>query len=35
MVEEHCPHIVQVAIEREETPASLIRPDLNLVIISS
>lgn len=35
MVEEDCSDIVQVAIEREDTAASLVRPDLDLVIITA
>jgi len=34
MVEEDSPNIVQVAIQSEQTSASLIGPDLDLVIIS-
>ena len=33
MMEKDCPKIVQVAIQSEETPTCLIRPDLDLVII--
>lgn len=34
-MEEDGPDIVQMAIEREETPPALIRPDLDLIIIST
>ncbi len=35
MVEKDCPHIVQMAVEREKTPASLIGPDFDFVVVSS
>ena len=34
MMEEDGPDVVQMAIEREETPPALIRPNLDLVIVS-
>lgn len=34
MVEENSPHIIQMAIEREQTPPSLIGPDLDFVVVS-
>ena len=35
MMEENGPDIVQMAIEGEETSSRLMRPDLDLVIVSS
>lgn len=35
MVEENSPHVVQMPIERKQASASLVAPDLDLVIISS
>lgn len=35
MVEEYRPNVVQVAIEREQTPPRLVAPDLDLVIITT
>lgn len=35
MVEEYCSYVVQMPIKSEETPAGLIRPDLNLVVVSA
>jgi hypothetical protein len=34
-VEEHCAHIIQVTVQCEQAPPSLVVPDLNLVIITS
>lgn len=34
-MEEHRSHVVQMAVEREETSPSLVAPDLDLVIVSS
>ena len=33
MVEEYGPNVIQMAIEGEETSSTLIRPDLDLVVI--
>jgi len=33
VVEEDRPHIVQMAIERKQTPPCLVRPDLDLVVV--
>jgi hypothetical protein len=33
MMEKDCPKIVQMAIQSEEAPACLIRPNLDLVIV--
>lgn len=35
MVEENRPHVVQMPIERKQTSASLVAPNLDLVIISA
>lgn len=35
MVEEDRPHVVQVAVQGEETSPGLIRPDLDLVVVPS
>jgi len=34
MVEEDCPNIIQMPIQCEQAPPSLVGPDLDLVIIS-
>ena len=34
MVKGDCPNIVQVSVEREEAPPCLVRPHLDLVIIT-
>ena len=34
MVEEYSPNVIQMAIEGEETSSALIRPDLDLVVIT-
>ena len=34
MMEEHRPHIIQMPIQREQTSTRLIRPHLDLVVIS-
>lgn len=33
MVEEDSPHVVQMAIKREETSSALIRPNFDLVVV--
>lgn len=35
MVEEDSPHVVQMAVQREQTPPSLVGPHLDLVVITS
>lgn len=35
MMEEYCPDIVQMAIQREQTPPCLITPHLDLVVITT
>lgn len=35
MVKENCADIIQMPAQSEETSSSLIRPDLNLVIVTS
>lgn len=35
MMEEHRSHVVQMTIEREQTPPSLVAPDLDLVVITA
>lgn len=35
MVEEYGPDIVQVAVQREQTSPSLVRPDLDLVVVTA
>lgn len=35
MVEKYCANIIQVTVQRKKTSPSLIRPHLDLVIISS
>lgn len=34
-MEEYSAHVIQVAIQCEKTPASLVVPDLNLVVVTS
>lgn len=35
MVEKDRPHVVQVAVEREQTSPCLVAPDLDLVVITT
>ena len=35
MVEEDCANVIQMPVQCEETPASLVRPDLDLIIVST
>ena len=35
MVKENRPHVVKMAIECEQTPSTLIRPNFDLVVISA
>lgn len=35
MVEEDCPHIVKVAIEREKTSSCLVGPDFDFIVVSA
>ena len=35
VVEEDCSDIVQMAVQGEETAASLVRPDLDLIVVAS
>lgn len=35
MVEEDCPHIVKVAIEREKTSPCLVGPDFDFIVVSA
>ena len=34
MMEEYCPHVIQMAIQSEKTPPCLITPHLDLVVIT-
>lgn len=34
-MEKYRPHVIEMAVQREQAPSSLIRPDLNLVIVSA
>jgi hypothetical protein len=35
MVKEDGPHVIQMSIERKQTSASLVAPDLDLVVIAA
>ncbi len=35
MVEEHGPDVVEMTVQGEKTPSSLIRPDLDLVVVAA